>query len=91
MSPTAIFNELLFKLAVRSDRLCMLVAGLFDAFGTAYNLQRTDHVLGLFLLELVHERINMMTALCLVWAHTWQTMCLEFHPEKIRPEAFRLT
>ena len=31
----AIFNELLFKIAVRSDRLCILVAGLLDAFVTA--------------------------------------------------------
>ena len=32
LSPTAILNDLLFEIAVRSDRLCILVAGLLDAF-----------------------------------------------------------
>ena len=32
----------------------------------------------------------MMTALCLAWARTHQTMCLEFHREQLRPEAFEL-
>ena len=31
----------------------------------------------------------MMTALCPAWAHTYQTMCLGFNPEKLKPEAFR--
>ena len=34
-SPTVVFNDLLFKIAVRSDRLCILVGGLLDAFVTA--------------------------------------------------------
>ena len=37
ISPRAFFNELLFEIAVRSDRLCILVAGPLDAFVTAYN------------------------------------------------------
>ena len=36
ISPTAISNDLLFKIAVRSDRLCILVSGLLDAFVTAF-------------------------------------------------------
>ena len=47
ISPTPIFNELLFKIAVRSDRLCILVTGLLDAFVTAKNLLRTNCGLGL--------------------------------------------
>ena len=41
ISPTAIFNDVLFKIAVRSDRLCILVSGLLDAFVTAFDLRRT--------------------------------------------------
>ena len=40
--------------------------------------------------ELVYGRIKMRTALCLAWARTYQTMCLEFHLEQLRPEAFEL-
>ena len=32
----------------------------------------------------------MMTALCLAWARTHQTMCLEFHREQLGPGAFEL-
>ena len=80
ISPTAIFNELLFKLSVRSDRLCILVAGLLDAFVTALNLRRTHQETGLNFKELMYGRIKMMTALCPAWAHTYQTMCLGFLP-----------
>ena len=73
------FNEHFFKIAVRSDRLCILVAGL-----------RTNRGAGLHFRELMYGRIKMMTALCPAWAHTYQTMCLGFHPEQLRPEAFRL-
>ena len=90
ISPTAIFNELSSKIAARSDRLCILVAGLLDAFVTAYNLQRNNRGSGLNFKELMYGRVKMMTALCPAWAHTYQTMCLEFHPEQLRPEAFRL-
>ena len=62
--PSAFFDELLFKIAVRSHRLCILVADLLDAFVTAYNLQRTNRGPGLNLRELMYGRINMMTALC---------------------------
>ena len=54
ISPTAIYNELLFKIAVRSNRLCILVAGLLDAFVTAYNLQRTSRGSGLNFKELMY-------------------------------------
>ena len=64
ISPSAFFDELLFKIAVRSHRLCILVADLFDAFVTACNLQRTNRGPGLNLRELIYGRINMMTALC---------------------------
>ena len=90
ISPTAIFNELLFKIAVRSDRPCILAAGLLDAFVTACNQQRTNRGSGLNFRRLMYGRIKMMAALCPAWAHTYQTMCTGFHPEQLRPEAFRL-
>ena len=77
MSPTAIFVELRFKIAVRSDRLCILVAGLLDAFVTAETFQRTNRGPGLFFRERMYGKIKMVNALCLPWAHTYQTMCLE--------------
>ena len=89
ISPTAIFNKFLFKIAVRSSRLCILVAGLLDAFVTAFNLQRTKRGRGLNFRELVYGRIKMMTALCPAWAHTYQTMCLGCKPEQLRPEALK--
>ena len=64
ISPTAIFNDLLFKIAVRSDRLCILVAGFFDTFVTVFNLRRTQPGPGLNFKELTYGRIKMMTALC---------------------------
>ena len=78
------------KFAVLSDRLCILVAGLLDAFVTANKLQRTNRGPGPLFRELVYGRIKMMTALCLAWAHTYQTMSLEFHREQLRPAAFEL-
>ena len=65
ISPTAISNDLLFKIAVRSDRLCILVSGLLDAFVTAFNLRRTHRDLGLNFEELLCGRIKVTTALCL--------------------------
>ena len=90
ISPAAIFNDLRFKIAVQSDRLCILVAGLVGASGTAFNLRKTNRGPGLNFKELMYGRLKMMTALCLAWAHTYQTMSLGFHPEQLRPEAFRL-
>ena len=52
ISLTAISNDLLFKIAVRSDRLYILVAGLVDAFVTALSLRRTNRVPGLNFKEL---------------------------------------
>ena len=40
--------------------------------------------------ELMCGRIKMMTALCLPWAHTYQTVSLGCNPEQLRPEAFQL-
>ena len=62
ISPTAIVHDLLFKIAVGSDRLCILVSGLLDAFVTAFNLRRTHWGLGLNNKELLNGRIEMMTA-----------------------------
>ena len=42
ISPTAILNDLLFIIAVRSDRLCILVSGLLDALSSPFNLRRTN-------------------------------------------------
>ena len=66
------------------------MAGLLDAFVTAYKLQRTNRGPGPLFRELVYGRIKMRTALCLAWARTYHTMCLEFHLEQLRPEAFEL-
>ena len=86
----AIFSDLLFKIAVGSDRLCILVAGPFDAFITAKNLRRIIRGPSLNFTELMYGRVKMMTALCPAWAHSYQTMCLDFHPEQLRPEVLWL-
>ena len=78
ISPTAIYNDHLFNIVVRSDRFCILVAGLLDAFVTAYNLEKTNRGPGLNFRELMYGRITMMTALCPAWAHTYQTLCLGY-------------
>ena len=70
------FTDLLFKIGVRSDRLCILVAGLLDAFVTASHLQRSNQGIRFNFRELINGRVKMMTALCLAWAHTFQAMCL---------------
>ena len=75
ISPTTIFNDLLFKVAIRRDRPCILVSGLLDAFVTAFNLRRTNHCIGLNFKELMCGRIETMTAQCLAWAHTYLSMC----------------
>ena len=90
ISRTSISNDFLFKNGTRSDRLCILVSGLLDAFFTAFKWQRTHKGHGLNFKELMYGRIKMMTALCLAWARTHQTMCLEFSPQQFRQEAFRL-
>ena len=76
ISRGAILNDLLFKITVRSDRLCILVSGLLDAFVAACNLQRTHCHRGLSFRELMYGRSKMMTALCRAWAHTYQTSWL---------------
>ena len=73
---TAILNDLLFKIAVRSDRLCILVARLRDAFVTAYNLQRTNRGLGLHFREVLCGK--MMTVMCF------------FQSDQLKPGAFWL-
>ena len=78
ISLTFIFDDLLFKFAIRSDRLRILVTGLRDAFVTAHNVQRTNSGPVLNFEELMYGRIKKMTALC------------ESHPEQLRPEAFQL-
>ena len=90
ISPTAIFNDVLFKIGVRIDRLCILVSGLLGAFVTAFNLRRTHRGLGLNFKEFTYGKTKMMTALCPAWAHTYQTMCLGFNLEQLKHEAFRL-
>ena len=87
ISCAAIFNELLFKIAVSSERLSIFVAGLSDAFVTAFNLRRTHCILGHNFSKLMYGRIRMMADLFPTWAHTYQTMCLGFNPEQLRPEA----
>ena len=62
ISPTAILNDLLFKIAVRSNRLSILVSGLLDACVTAFNLRRTRWGLGVNFRELLCGRFQIMTA-----------------------------
>ena len=73
-------NDLLFKIGIRSDRLCILVSGFLDAFVTAFNLRRTHQGQALHFQEPLHGRNEMMTALCPASAHTYLTMCLGFNP-----------
>ena len=56
ISPTDIFNDLLSKIAVRRDRLFILVAGLTDAYVTSFNLRRTHRGLGLDFRQLMYGR-----------------------------------
>ena len=90
ISPTAIFNDLLFKIAVRSEQAVHSRVWFIRCLVTAFNLQRTHQVRGLTFRELMHGRLKMMTALCPAWAHTYQTMFLGCSPEQLRPESFRL-
>ena len=41
ISPSAILNDLLFKIAIRSDRLCIPLSWFVQAFAAAFNMQRT--------------------------------------------------
>ena len=91
ISPSAIFNGFLFKVAIRSDRLCTLVSCSKHAFVTAFHLQRTLQGHGLKFQELMNGRIKMMTAMWLAWAHTYQTMCLGFSLEQLRQETFQVS
>ena len=89
ISPTAMLNNLLLHIGIRSDRLCILVSSLLDVFVTAFHLRRTHQGHGVNFHQLMHGRTQMMTALCLALAHTYQTMSWGFSPEQLRPEAFR--
>ena len=88
ISLRAIFNDLLFKIAVQSDRLNIFLCLVYwMLFVMAFNLRRTHQGPGLNFEELTYGRIKMMTALC----PTWPTMmCLGFRPQQLRLEAFRL-
>ena len=88
--PKAIFDDILVKIAVRSDRLCILVAGLLDASVTAVKLRSTHRGLGLNYKELMFGRTQMMTALCPAWANSNEAMCLRFNPHQLKRLAFQL-
>ena len=34
--------------------------------------------------------LKMMTAMCPAWAHTYQSMCVGFSPDQLRPTVFQL-
>ena len=78
ISPTAIFNDLLFKTAVRSDIFCTLVFGLSDSFVTAFNLRKPNGGIDPNCEEVMYGRIEMMTALCLAWASNVPVNVFEF-------------
>ena len=90
MGRTAIFTDLLFKIAARGERLCILVARLLDAFVTVFNLLKTNHGILLNFRELIDGRVKMKTALCPAGAHTYQSMCLGYNSDQHRPGNFRL-
>ena len=90
ISPMPIFNDLLFKIAVRNDRLHILLSGLLDAFVTAFNLRKTHRGIDLNFFELMYGRNNMMTAQCPAGAHTYQSMCLHSSADELWPTAFQL-
>ena len=79
-------NNLLLQLEFDFARLCILVSSLLDAFVTALHLRRTHQGHGLNFNELMHGKIQMMTALCLALAHTYQTMSWGFSLEQLKPE-----
>ena len=89
ISPTAIFNDLLF--ATRNDRCCILVSGLLYAFVTAFHLRRTHQGHSLNFRELTYGRIKIMTVLCPAWAHTYQTLRLGFCAEQKKAGKFQVT
>ena len=88
--PGAILNDLLFKIAVRSSRLRILVSGLPDAFVTTFNFYRKCPKGDLCFSELMHGRTKLMTAVCPAWAHTYQSVCLGYRPSQLRLWNFRL-
>ena len=91
ISPVAIFRGLLFKIAVRSERHCTLVAVFLDAFFTAFNFRRTHRGPGLNFKEFTYGRIKMMTALCPAWAHTPTRRCAwDLTLNNFKQEAFLL-
>ena len=58
ISPTAILNDLLFKIVVRSDMLCILVSGLLESCVTPFNLRRTHRGIGINFKELMYGKIK---------------------------------
>ena len=73
-------NNLLLHIGIRSDGLCIFVSGLLNAFITEFHLRRTHQGHNPNFNELMHGTIQMMTALCPTWAHTYQTMSRGFRP-----------
>ena len=90
ISPNAVCHGVLFKIAVRNDRLCILVSGSLHAFVIAFNLRRTNRGLGINFRVFLYGRVKMMTVLCLAWVHTYHSMYLGFFPDQLWPTAFRL-
>ena len=90
ISPTAILKNLLLQIGIRGDRLCILVSSLLDAFVTALHLRRTHQGHSINFHQLMHGRIQIMTALCPALAHAYQTIWWGFCPEQLKPEAFSL-
>ena len=88
ISPTAILHDL-SQIAVRSDRLCILLSGLVDAFVTAFNVWSSNRASHLNLKELMYGSIKMMTAQWSAWAHTYQSTCFNVSADQLRPAAFR--
>ena len=90
MGRTAIFTDLLFKIAARGERLCILVAGLLDICDCLQSAKGRTMASLLNFRELIYGRVKMKTALCPAGAHTYQSMCLGYNSDQHRPGNFRL-
>ena len=90
ISPTAIVNDLLFQKSpfAVTDSASSCQGWWTDAFVTAFNVRSRGSDLNFK--EHMYGRIEMMTAQCPAWAHTCQSMCLNFSADQLRPTAFRM-
>ena len=86
----AIFHDLILRAYVRNNRSCILCVGIVDAFVSAFNLHRQRQNIDVCFRDLVHRRINVMTALCPAWPTRSQFLSIRYQAHLLRPWKFRL-